>query len=208
MNPAIDYGKSRFSHWESFFSDYKVIVTAPSVHSSKPELATSYVFHNESLLQLILLVAKWLDKFSHQPVHTCQLLMSTIVRAVNVFCGLEKKQLFSTWHYVTMGFSNYLCLQFLRCDCTGSHNPWESARFSPLIQHKRQKTCNQFQRNLYLSPSINLKSSWRTQETLFNAWIRPLELKHTKSPQDKNGPVELQTSFSTLWKEKWKISKF
>jgi hypothetical protein len=55
MNPAIDSRKGRFSHSERFFSDFKVILTTPSVYSSEQELATSYVVHNESFTQLIFL---------------------------------------------------------------------------------------------------------------------------------------------------------
>jgi hypothetical protein len=58
MTPATDFTKTRLSNSERFFSDFKVAVTTPSVHSSKPELATSYVFHNEFFTQLISLASK------------------------------------------------------------------------------------------------------------------------------------------------------
>jgi hypothetical protein len=54
-SPAINFRQSRFSHSAILFSDFKVILTTPSIQFSKPELAVSHVFHNDSFTQLIFL---------------------------------------------------------------------------------------------------------------------------------------------------------
>jgi hypothetical protein len=58
--------------------------------------------------------------------------LSSFVRAVNVFCGLEK------YDYLALDNPRYGALQLLillfsRCDCAGSYNPWKSSRFLPII---------------------------------------------------------------------------
>jgi hypothetical protein len=71
MNPGIDFGRSRISQLANLLSELKVIVTTPSVLLSHPELATTYVLHNESITQLIFLGGIIAEKASPSPVQTC-----------------------------------------------------------------------------------------------------------------------------------------
>jgi hypothetical protein len=51
------------SHMQkNFFSAFKVIVTTPGVYPSKPELATSYVFHSESFTEVTVLGGQMAEK--------------------------------------------------------------------------------------------------------------------------------------------------
>jgi hypothetical protein len=57
--------------------------------------------------------------------------MSLLVRAVNMYCGLEKQNS-SALHYISLWGFKTVDLQFSRCDCTGCYSPRESARILPL----------------------------------------------------------------------------
>jgi hypothetical protein len=62
--------------------------------------------------------------------------LSSLVRAVIVFCGLEKQNsvaldIISVWGFTTIDICDFRGVTAL----AGSYNPWERARFLPIILH-------------------------------------------------------------------------
>jgi hypothetical protein len=105
MSPAIDFRKSRFSHSERFFPDIKVIVPTPGVYSSKPELATSDVIHNKSLMKQIFLGGLITDEAWSLPVQTYLGYGLACTSSQHDLWPL-KVELYSLRHDLTMGLNN------------------------------------------------------------------------------------------------------
>jgi hypothetical protein len=90
-----------------FFPYFKVILTTPGVYSRYPELATSYVFHNESFTQLtflgsIMAEEAWSSTTSYVPT-----VYELACNSSQPVLWPRKVELFSPTHDLTMGLKNF-----------------------------------------------------------------------------------------------------
>jgi hypothetical protein len=107
LNPAIDFRESRFSHSERFFPDIKVFVTTPGVYSSKPELATSYVFHYVSFTELIFLGGIIAEEAWSSITSYVTTVYELACESSTRVLWPRKVELFSPRYYLTIGLNNF-----------------------------------------------------------------------------------------------------
>jgi hypothetical protein len=92
---------------KDYFSDFEVIVTTPAVQSSKPELATSYVVHNEFFTQLIFLGSVMAEEAWSSTNSNVSTVYELTCESSQRVLWPRKVEHFSSRHDLTIGLNNF-----------------------------------------------------------------------------------------------------